>query len=445
MARYDRIAPLPPPARKDAIPGWCVFLDLEDDDRDEEIAQRARLRFLALRPLHRLLRQGLPGFGYPRGPAPDTTPDGSPDAPDSEAAGLRIGLDELAEELGHLPARDPERAALRSLIHAVDARQPARVCDSMLMLGAAALHRQHVHGAEEIARTAIELANAFHRPGAAARARTLLARTLRCAGRLDAAAQEAARALAAAREGPADGWLEAMQEHMRILRLSGDAATAQRDFDALAAAAEKTADAELRQELCVVLCDELLERGEPELAAERAWGILEQLDDRVTQPPLVERLATALRRLGLFEAAEHAYAALERLSTDGEARAGVRAEQALMAAARGDAAEFHRRRLALTEPDATEGLIANHLEAQLALGRGCVLVGETDCAQAHLGLALDLAELDENPAAAELARELLSELDRRRDAPVPYAEPLIASPGPAARRVASALSQRIRA
>ena len=62
MARYDRIAPIPIPAREAAFPGWLMLRDLAGRERDPELARRARLRFLALRPLvgeqlrHLLLR-----------------------------------------------------------------------------------------------------------------------------------------------------------------------------------------------------------------------------------------------------------------------------------------------------------------------------------------------------------------------------------------------------
>ena len=55
MARYDRIAPIPIPAREAAFPGWLMLRDLAGRERDPELARRARLRFLALRPLLRVL------------------------------------------------------------------------------------------------------------------------------------------------------------------------------------------------------------------------------------------------------------------------------------------------------------------------------------------------------------------------------------------------------
>ena len=61
MARYDRIAPIAAPARAAAFPGWLVLRDLQGRERDAELARRARLRFLALRPLRRVLALGLEG------------------------------------------------------------------------------------------------------------------------------------------------------------------------------------------------------------------------------------------------------------------------------------------------------------------------------------------------------------------------------------------------
>ena len=61
MARYDRIAPITAPRRESSFPGWLVLRDIEGNDRDVEVARRARLRFLALRPVTRLLDRGIDG------------------------------------------------------------------------------------------------------------------------------------------------------------------------------------------------------------------------------------------------------------------------------------------------------------------------------------------------------------------------------------------------
>src|SRR5436190_1707288 len=84
MARYDRIAPLVPPARDSAFPGWWILRDIEGLDRDVELARRARLRFLALRPVLRFAEGGgtLPRDSYL-----------------AQIEGVR-------EQLGYLPARD---------------------------------------------------------------------------------------------------------------------------------------------------------------------------------------------------------------------------------------------------------------------------------------------------------------------------------------------------
>lgn len=423
MARYDRIAPLDPPPRARAIPGWYVFLDLEDDDRDEDLASRARLRFLALRPLHRILRHGLERVN---------------------GDSIRAGLDKLTEELGHLPARDPERAVLRDLIASVSTLEPGGVCEAAFRLSEEALRRGHLHGAEEAARTGTELAEACRLSGAASRGHTLLASVLRRSDRLEEAAAAADEAVGRSGSGAPGPWMLALRERMVVLRLRGDQADADRDLETLSAAAAQTGDDALRQHIATVVCEELLDRGEPERAAELAWSVLVNTPDDAMDPDLLCELCVALRRLGMYEAAEHAYVALEWLARDGEARVAALAEHALMAACRKDDEEFRHRRDRLTSADPTGGLIANHLEAQLALGRGCVLVGDDACAETHLGIALDLAELADNASAAELARDLKRRLHQRGSAP-PYAEPLTARPGDSARRVARGLAERTRA
>src|SRR5512146_336551 len=98
MARYDRIAPLSAPSRENTFPGWPVLRDLEGIDRDAELARSARLRFLVLRPVRRLLDRGIANVGR-----------------DSYLQQIET----VREELGYLPARDVERARLARFLHQV--------------------------------------------------------------------------------------------------------------------------------------------------------------------------------------------------------------------------------------------------------------------------------------------------------------------------------------
>src|SRR5687768_13984922 len=100
MARYDRIAPLTPPARDTAFPAWQILRDLDGIDRDAELARRARLRFLAIRPLRRLLDRG--------------------NAVGRES--YRAQIEAVREELGYLPSRDIERVRLARFLHSIEER-----------------------------------------------------------------------------------------------------------------------------------------------------------------------------------------------------------------------------------------------------------------------------------------------------------------------------------
>src|SRR5437660_5201543 len=96
MARYDRIAPLTAPARNEALPGWLALRDLDGRERDTELGRRARLRFLAVRMVRRLIREG-----FERVPS---------ESFERQIEGVR-------EELGQLATRDVERTKLADLLH----------------------------------------------------------------------------------------------------------------------------------------------------------------------------------------------------------------------------------------------------------------------------------------------------------------------------------------
>jgi hypothetical protein len=114
MARYDRIAPLTAPVRESSFPGWLVLRDIEGNDRDVEAARRARLRFLALRPVTRLLERGVDGVGR---------------------ESYLSQIEAVREELGYLPARDIERARLARFLHSIEGREAARVITATLECG----------------------------------------------------------------------------------------------------------------------------------------------------------------------------------------------------------------------------------------------------------------------------------------------------------------------
>ena len=137
MARYDRIAPLTSPSRDHAFPAWAVLRDVEKQDRDVDVCRRARLRFLALRPVRRLLDRDAVAV--------------------SEQSYLRQ-IEAVREELGSLSARDVERARLTRFLRQIEDRDPARLVTALLEFAQQVLAAGHDYAAEEYALTAQGLA-----------------------------------------------------------------------------------------------------------------------------------------------------------------------------------------------------------------------------------------------------------------------------------------------
>lgn len=140
MARYDRIAALDPPDRSRAYAGWMIFRDLESHDRDSDLARRARLRFLALRIIRRLLDLGI-----------DNVPPHS----------IEQQIESVREELGSLPARDPERARLAEFLNRIRGLDPLTLATATLDLGEAAETEHQEYAAEEFYHAALDLANLY--------------------------------------------------------------------------------------------------------------------------------------------------------------------------------------------------------------------------------------------------------------------------------------------
>lgn len=140
MARYDRIAALPNPDRIHSFTGWPVFLDIEDDDRDMNRARRARIRFLTIRLVRRVITQGI-----------DSIPIDS----------FERQLESVREELGGLPARDPERMRIAEFLHQIRDRSPLQLTTATLDLGEAAEAEGLEHAAEEFYHAALDLATHY--------------------------------------------------------------------------------------------------------------------------------------------------------------------------------------------------------------------------------------------------------------------------------------------
>ena len=133
MARYDRIAPLSSPEREQAFPAWPVLRDIEGQDRDADVCRRARLRFLALRPVRRIANR---------------------EAGAVSAASYGREIERVREELGGLPARDVERIRVTRFLRQIEDRDPRRLVQALLEFAEQSFAAGHIHAANEFALTA---------------------------------------------------------------------------------------------------------------------------------------------------------------------------------------------------------------------------------------------------------------------------------------------------
>jgi hypothetical protein len=156
VARYDRIARLDVPTRGQAFPGWPVLRDLDGRERDADLGRRAYLRFLALRPVRRLLDHGF-------------------DSPDQASLDQQVNL--VLKKVASLPARDRDRVQLTAYVNEVQRRVPGDLALATLALGEATEAMGHGFAATEFYRTALEIAETHQLSDEATRARTLITRT----------------------------------------------------------------------------------------------------------------------------------------------------------------------------------------------------------------------------------------------------------------------------
>lgn len=393
MARYDRIAPLTAPSREGAFPGWLVLRDIEGNDRDLEAARRARLRFLALRPVSRLLDRGVKGISR---------------------ESYLAQIEAVREELGYLPARDVERARLARFLHQVEDRDAGHVISATLEMADACAAAGQVHGAEEYALTAAGLAAANAEARLHGVAYTTLARIYRtrgdlpdaekCAERAIAAADELAQhtdlvqaraelALTAAARGEREGSVRILMETLRQMRTVGDTQAA----------------ALTEAKLCA--CG--LALGEPSAALEHGWSALRQLDDLRERAILLEYVAIAFSRVGLHRAAERCYSMVAQRGVDAGLRARARAAHAVEAVAGGSATVFRERRSALLN-DSAEWSADPRIAAfvHLEFGRGCVIASDLDFAREHLRTTITIVRRHGFTDILERAEEVLTALEK---------------------------------
>ena len=393
MARYDRIARIAPPERDGCYPCWLTLRDLEGREREPELGRRARLRFLALRPVRRILRRG-------------------GDALDAES--LRQQLESVRDELGVLPDGDAERARLLRYLEEVGGRSPLGLVTATLDVGAAAEVEGHPFAAEEFYETALELARSDGLKPQEMAALRQLGRVLRNRGEHERAIERLEEAAALAEKvGDDVQWARARDGIAAVAADRGDADEAREILAAIRDRGDAAGRGEVRAVADAGLCALELAAGNTDAALEAGWnavtGFPADVEDR---NGVLLNLATAFRRIGLLPAAESCYRIVRTRSTWPEHRFEAEAELAVVAAETGNVDAFRERRVEMLSRDLKDA----HLAAlvQLALGRGAVLIGDNDDARHHLRTAISTARDAGLDSILVRAEELLETLESGR-------------------------------
>jgi tetratricopeptide (TPR) repeat protein len=394
VARYDRIARIESPARADAFAGWLALRDLEGHEREPEFGRRARLRFLALRPVRRLLDRGLDGV---------------------DDASLFRQIEGIREELGHLPGRDTERRLLADYLREVEGRDPNRLTRAVLALGYAADAAGHTYAAEEFYLTALEMSEAH---GLALRAESLRSLAKLYAKRESwAEAAERFEAAAASAEAEADesAWAEALCGLAMVQARSGDAAGGRATLTQVAERGERGQDDRLIAAATASRCSLELAQGRTEAALEAGWRAVELLPDSdPLRADVLFDLAAGFRQLRLHEPAEACYRVVLDCSDLADRRVRAELELAITAAEAGDRPAFGERGHALADSldDADARLAA---DIHLGLGRASILLEDADGARVHLRQAMATARRGGLGGAALQAEDLLAGIERLAD------------------------------
>jgi len=372
MARYDRIAPISAPARECVFPAWLVLRDLEGRDRDADLARRARLRYLAIRPVRRLLDRGM------------------------SVVGLGSYIDEIEvarEDLGYLPARDPERTRLARFLHQIEQREPATLIPAVLELAEACAAAGHTYGAEEFALTAQGLATASGDDRLDGVAVTVRARIYRDRGQHQDAESCATRAVEIAqRTGNYFDLVRARAELALALAAQQHAqrarATLEHLLDQMRSARDVLAEALAEARSCTLE----LALDNPAAALEHGGRAFRHLEDARERVTLLEDVGRAFAAVGLHKVAERCFAIVVQRASDPALRARARAARAVQVAATENVAGFREQRAALLA-DATEWQSEPRASCfvHIELGRGCTLSGDVDFARDHLRNAITLA------------------------------------------------------
>lgn len=391
MARYDRIAPLTAPTRNTAFPAWPVLRDIEGKDRDGDFARRARLRFLALRPVRRVLDRSDAGV--------------TRESYLNQIEGVR-------EELGYLPTRDVERARLARFLHQIEERDPTRVLTATLDMADACAAAGHMFGAEEFALTALGLAEHHHDAHMQCAAYTCLSSIARLRGEWEQCTDYSTKALHVAEANDnVVGAVRARGEQAIAAAMRGEAVGAHDLVDSLLKQAAGSKDAEAWARAVGCTCENLL--GNAEAALEHGWAALRQIDDMRERALLLEQVGIAFAALGLHKAAERSLAMVAQRGVDPALRARARALQVVQAAAL-SAPQLARERRAALLNDAAEWSADPRVYAfvHLELGRAAVISGDVDYAREHLHEAIDTARRSASNDTLAKAEQVLTALEQ---------------------------------
>jgi tetratricopeptide (TPR) repeat protein len=417
MARYDRIAPLPMPDRARVFPAWYALADLEGRERDADLARRARLRFLALRPVRRLLRQGI-----------DRVP----------VESFERQIEGVREELGHLSARDPERASLARFLHRIRERTPSAVVHATLEMGEVIESSGHYRAAEEYFLTAFELAEACGLGEDQTTALRLVGRLCRKAARWDDAEAYYRQAIARAEAmGQRRQWARAMDGLAIAYAYRGNYPKARVLLEEVLERGRAWKDDYIVATALSSLSTNALTAGDYEQALEYGWTAIGLMDSEEARHPILGNLGRAFAQLGLFRAAERCYEIIIANAQEVVPRNQAKADYALIAAEAGNVKEFRARRERLLN-DAAEWREEPWVGTwvHLHVGRACVLVGDVDDAREHLRTAIALAtkhRYNEQLIRAEETLELLEAAVAGARPPAPAA---VGQPGAVAVRIA---------
>ncbi len=417
MARYDRIARLDTPGRDDAFGGWLSLRDLDGREREPELGRRARLHFLALRPVRRLLQRGL-------------------DGPSSRSLAGQVNT--AREALDHLPADHAGRELLTRYLDELGGRSPSGLVRATLDVGASAEVAGHLYAAEEFYRTAMELAREHGDDAQYVVALRHLGRVQRERGEWAEAASslEASALLADSLDAPAE-WARSMEALAVVRQRCGDIAGARATLSRISESDHATRHDQVRGIAEAGRCALELSQDEPDAALDAGWTAVNLLpaDDEARDGVLLN-MGGAFRRLGLLAASSSCYQIVSRWAAWPEHRIEAELERALVAAEAGDEETFraHRDRV-LQDMGQVDRPIQARVE--LGLGRGALLLGDDEDGRDHLRTAITTARDVGSEQVLERSEELLGTLEERRR----LDPPRTLEPSPDARRIAERVQE----